>query len=70
MKESMERLLFTKKEAGGVWNISSRSVDYLIENNVIEPVRFGKKVLIRKRDVEKLAQRGFTGRMNQKLKTK
>jgi excisionase family DNA binding protein len=64
----MERLLYTKKEAGNVWNISQRSVDYLIENEVIKPIRFGKKVLIRKQDVEKLAQRGFTGRINQKSK--
>jgi hypothetical protein len=62
----MERLLYTKKQAGGVWNISPRSVDYLIENNVIVPVRFGKKVLIKAKDVERLAQKGFHGKLNQK----
>jgi hypothetical protein len=35
----MEKLLFTKKEAGGALNICPRSVDYLIENKVIKLVR-------------------------------
>jgi hypothetical protein len=64
----MEKLLYTKKEAGGAWNVCPRSVDYLIENGVIKPVRFGKKVLIKASDVARIAQKGFSGKLNQKDK--
>ncbi len=60
----LQRLLYTKKETCGSLGISARSLDYLIQQNVIAPIRFGRRVMVKVSDVQKLAQKGFRGRLN------
>jgi hypothetical protein len=62
----VDQLLCTKKEGYSSLRISPRSLDYLIESGAIKPIRFGRRVLLKKVDIQKLAQRGFHGRLNQK----
>ena len=64
----MEELLLTKREGAASLKISVRSVDYLLAKGVIKPVRMGRRVLLKKLEVLRLAQRGFCGRLNEKKK--
>jgi hypothetical protein len=62
----MEQLLINKKETSGCLKISPRSVDYLIVQGVLNPVRIGRRVLLKSKEVRRIAERGFHGRLNTK----
>lgn len=53
----MDKILFSKKEAAAMLSISLRSVDYLIARKELEVRRIGKRRLVPRSSLEKLARR-------------
>ena len=53
----MDKILFSKKEAAGLLSISPRSVDNLIARKELETRRIGRRRLIPRASLEKLARR-------------
>jgi len=53
----MEKILFSKKEAATLLSISQRSVDNLIARKELDTRRIGRRRLIPRASLEKLARR-------------
>ena len=54
----MDKILLTRTEAAAVLNLSSRSVDYLLAKGLLPSHKFGKRRLIPRHAVERLAKQG------------
>ena len=52
------KLLFGKREAAGALSISRRKIDYLISSKVLRATRIGRRTLIHRRELERLARQG------------
>jgi len=50
----MEKLMFSKSEAGQALGLSLRTIERLISSGQIATCRIGKRVLIYKSEIEKL----------------
>jgi excisionase family DNA binding protein len=53
----MEKILYSKKEAAGLLSISLRSVENLISAKKLDSRRIGRRRLITRTSLEKLARR-------------
>jgi len=58
----MEQLLYERGEAARILNISVRLVDYYIAEGEIAARRFGRRVLISRKELERFARRDHGGR--------
>lgn len=47
-------ILVSKKEAAALLNISVGMIEKLVRKGILEPVRFGKRVLLRRDAIEEL----------------
>ena len=54
----MDTILLTRTEAAATLNLSSRSVDYLIAKGRLPSRKFGRRRLIPRDAVERLAKQG------------
>lgn len=54
----MDKLLLTRTEAASVLNLSTRSIDYLIVQGRLPSKKLGKRRLIPREAVERLAKGG------------
>jgi excisionase family DNA binding protein len=52
----MDALLLTKKQAASVLGISIRSIEYMLGNGLLEGRRLGRRRLVTRRSVERLAR--------------
>ena len=52
-----DRMLYSKKEAAQQLSLSLRSLDQLIAQGELRVRRFGKRILVPKTELEKLAKR-------------
>jgi excisionase family DNA binding protein len=52
----MDALLLSKKQAASVLGISIRSVEYMLANGRLEGRRLGRRRLVTRRSIEKLAR--------------
>lgn len=59
----MERLLVTIREAAEALGLSERSVAWLLATGKLPRRKLGKRVLIPRESVERLAVRGIPGRI-------
>jgi excisionase family DNA binding protein len=55
MNETVEKFLFTRKEAAYSLGLSPRSVDYLIQAKKLETRRIGTKVLVTRESLRRFA---------------
>lgn len=49
--------LLSKRDAAGVLRVSERTVDRLVQDGEIHPVRIGRRILFRPEDVDELIRR-------------
>jgi excisionase family DNA binding protein len=54
----MDKLLLTRNEAAAVLNLSTRSIDYLLAEGRLPSRKFGKRRLIPRDAVERIAKNG------------
>jgi len=52
---SLPRLLYTRREAAEALHLSDSSVDMLITQRILRPVRKGRRVLIARAEIERVA---------------
>ena len=55
--QSIEKVLYTKREAAQLLSISLRSLDYLIVSQQLPARRIGRRVLLHRESIEKFARR-------------
>ncbi len=55
---NLDKLLLTRDEAASALNLSTRSVDYLIVQGRLPSKKLGKRRLVPREAVERLAKRG------------
>jgi len=54
----MDKLLLTRSEAAAVLNLSTRSIDYLLAEGRLPSRKLGKRRLIPREAVERIAKNG------------
>jgi excisionase family DNA binding protein len=54
----MDELLLTRNQAAAALNLSTRSIDYLVAEGRLPSRKFGKRRLIPREAVERLAKNG------------
>jgi excisionase family DNA binding protein len=59
--KATSRLLYPRKEAAYLLGISVRSLDYLIANKKLKLQKIGKRVLIRRKELERFASANHYG---------
>ena len=52
------KLLFSKTETAAAIGVSPRKIDYLIRDNQLHATRIGRRTLIHRREIERLARQG------------
>jgi hypothetical protein len=52
------KLLFSKKEGAAALGISPRKVDLLISAKLIRPTRIGRRCMLHRKEIERLARQG------------
>jgi excisionase family DNA binding protein len=52
------KLLFSKRESATALAVSPRKVDYMIANKLIRATKIGRRTLIHRREIERLARDG------------
>jgi excisionase family DNA binding protein len=63
MESTVEKLLYSRRDAASALSISVRSLDYLIERGLLQTRRLGKKVLIPAADLRRFAKGDHPGGM-------
>jgi excisionase family DNA binding protein len=54
-----ERLLFTVRDAQGVWQISRTSIYAAIQKGLVKVVKMGRSTRIPRAEIERIAQEGL-----------
>ena len=54
---SLQKILYSRREAAQIISLSLRSIDYLIENGELLARRVGRRVLIERAELERFALR-------------
>ena len=52
-----ERFLFGRKRTAGVLDISVRTLDYLVQNGQLAPIRIGKKIMFSRAAIERFIRK-------------
>jgi excisionase family DNA binding protein len=58
MNDTELKLLFSKTEGAAALSISRRKIDYLIAEKKLRATRIGRRTLIHRREIERIAREG------------
>ena len=58
MSDTELKLLFSKKESAAALALSKRTIDYMIAEGKIRATRIGRRCMIHRKELEKIARLG------------
>lgn len=60
MEEKTESLLWGRRRTASALDVSTRTVDNLVESGQLVPVRIGKRVMFRRSEIERFVQKSHS----------
>ena len=60
MEEKTESLLLGRKRTAAALDVSTRTIDNLVESGQLVPVKIGKRVMFRRSEIERFIQKSHS----------